>query len=517
MIGRLFASIQPAASRLPQANAEKLLHTLDSYTARKAASGHFTNSNVAYETEIKKLTAVIINAYPALEKPQPPKIRGASVNGDAIPVLSLAPVQNADSQTKWHWMFGRGFTCGDLFLNPRISGPEVDAVCIRPDLARLEIPPVPKDLFHHRFDSIFPYKHSLQPTMNGFLAMSWLGTLLGYDYKSRKWSDESRLLPAHLQDTFEKHRAVHGYNMAGYTRPAVGLFGDTLYIGTKDSGHTIGRMVNGHYQLIASSHRRPAEHPLDELPPSEVIAFFPGFQGSPYAMLRLPDRCEVHDIERRRRVATFMFDSQVSYSGNLAVVSNDYVVAIVDPASEQPRCLMRRPPESGWGERTIQDDLARETTWPWSPIMSGRNVCSGVHGDCLFILKYTGGSAGVSGAGVNTNTNGNMILYCFRPSRREPLEIPLSVDPETLTAFFPKGVDPSFRSSKLGVFAEGLQMSPAGIFFYIRVENPMALGSRGLVPGLLCVTWKQIDDWLLQHGHAPISNRTKPAPAPTSK
>ena len=516
LLGRFLSPHQPAARRLPQASAEKLLQTLNSHAARRAASGKLTNGNTTYETEIRKLTAVIINAYPVLEKPQPANSRGLPANGDAIRVLSLAPVQDENSQVKRHWMLGRGFTFGDLFLNPRILGPEVDAVCMKPDLTRIEIPAVPKDLFHHRFDSSFPNAHSLQPTRNGFLMLSRLGTLLGYDYKERKWSDESRLLPVHLQDIFETHRLAHGYNMAGYTQPTIGLVGDTLYFGTKDSGHTIGRMVNGQYQLIASSHRRPAEHPLDELPPSEVIAFFPGFQGSPYAMLRLPDRCEVHDLDRRRRVATFMFHSRLSFNGNVAVVSNDYMVAVMDPASEKPRCLIRRPPESGWGDRTTQDDLALETTWPWSPVMSGRNVCSGVHGDCLFILKYARGPVGGSRMGVSTNSDDKMNLYCFRPGQREPLEIPLMIDPEALTKFFPKGVDPSSHTSKVEVITESLEMSPAGMFFYIRVENPMALGSRGLAPDLLCVTWKQVDDWLTRHGHPPIGTRSTKgiAPAP---
>ena len=93
------------------------------------------------------------------------------------------------------------------------------------------------------------------------------------------------LFPERLRNTYQEMRAATAPGMRfEYEPPTIGFINNSLYIGTSTDGHTIGRVVDGKYELIASSRRKPAEHPLDEVPPSKITALFPGTNGRPCAL-----------------------------------------------------------------------------------------------------------------------------------------------------------------------------------------------------------------------------------------
>ena len=488
---------------------EKLLLAVKGYAGRVDAKRGLKSGFMLHDTELEGFLAALANAYPILPKSPLSQPRLNAGDGGTIPVGMITVAKATAPKDQRYWVNLGSVDSGDVrLLASRWRSREFGFVAIDQNLKIFEIPPVPESLCPAHSDTPFAPAQVLLAKTAGFLSMTWKGRFLGYDYQSRNWSDESSLLPTHLRNAYEKKQAAGSGAPSHRTRPTVGMINDTLYVATANDGHTIGHMVHGHYELIASSRRRPAEHPVDELPPASVRAMFPGAKGRPYALLAMPDRSEVHDLEQGKRVGTFMAQVEISFQGRIAVISNDYMVATIDPGSEKPNCLMRNPNSSELGDRTIQDDLPRQTTWRWPSILAGNRSRPILRGDCLFFMKFVRAPNDQVGAGFTSRSADKLILLCFKPELREPLEIPLTVHPEALTRFF----DASSSKNQPVINVRGLQSTTAGMFFTFDMAIPTISPSIfPPSPGILYITWKQVDEWLVRHGHAPMCSEGTPA------
>ena len=185
---------------------------------------------------------------------------------------------------------------------------------------------------------------------------------------------------------------------------------------------------------------------------------------------------------------------------------------MIEPDSEKPRCLIRHPPGPHWTEGTVQDDLQRETVWNWPPNLEGTNqLRAAVHGDTLFYLKCARNPDGNARIGSKMAPMDKVSLICFKPGRKEPLEIPLSFQPEAVKPFLAQSADDSLLTYPPEFSSYDLKTTSAGLFFNFNVYPPES-GIVSNSPGLLCVTWKDVNDWLTRHGHTPIGTRTPALP-----
>ena len=122
-------------------------------------------------------------------------------------------------------------------------------------------------------------------------------------------------------------------------------------------------------------------------------------------------------------------------------------------------------------------------------------------------MKNSREAGGPLGSALNGASAGKLTLLCFKPERKEPLEISLNFNREALSPFY----DPPAAEGQLTMNVRDLWATPAGMFFLAGMRNPLFASSDHSSPGFLYVTWKQVDEWLVRHGHAPIRSEDTPA------
>ena len=491
--------------------AEKLVFALEADAARASTTRRATSGNDSWESRhaaaLEGIYAMIIQAYPILKRPVRDQPLATAADSDAIAVGLLTSAKATAPKDRRYWVHsGKVDSSGERFVADHPRPSETGYISVDQNLKITEIPPVPETLFQEPHDYLFlPWQTPLA-MKDGVMSISYFGVLLRYDFQGQKWSDETGLLPEHLRNTYAKHKASGSKMAYEYVRPRVGMINDTLYVATADDGHSIGRITKGQYQLITSSRRRPAEHSVDELPPASVDAMFPGAEGRPYVLLGMRDHSEVHDLERGKKVATFEMQSKVRFDGKAAVIANYFTVAVIAPGPEKPRCLMRIPRSSLPPGRLIHDDSLGEAIWTWPSILSPDQSAPIVHGDSLFFMKNSHGASEQAGSILHSGSAGKLTLLCFKPERKEPLEIPLNFNPEALSPFF----DFPPAEGQLTMNVRDLWVTSAGMFFLAGMRNPLFASSDHSSPGLLYITWKQVNEWLVRHGHARIRSDGTP-------
>ncbi len=190
----------------------------------------------------------------------------------------------------------------------------------------------------------------------------------------------------------------------------------------------------------------------------------------------------------------------------------------MDPVSGNPRALIRRPLAKFRNTNMLDDDLPRETVWDWPkdvPVdfIQGVNFVStacAIRGEHLFMLKCQHSLDGLAMNHTAQPSRDKLTLLCYRPGHREALEIPLTFDAGVLAPFglgggavFSTPLQPEFEVLHL-------KSTSAGIFFNFSARwlRDQRFGSSK--PGLLHIAWKDVNDWLTRHGHAPIRSDATP-------
>jgi hypothetical protein len=229
-------------------------------------------------------------------------------------------------------------------------------------------------------------------------------------------------------------------------------------------------------------------------------------------MLWLSNHTEIHDLELGRKIGSLSAGAKVSFSGSIPIIEDLSVTAAIDPDSGLPRVLMRMPPSKFRNTDMLEDDLARDTAWDWPKDMpvnetigTGRvSVGRAVHGDHLFFLKCTH-SLDFHALSVGDRPSlDKLSLLCFRPGHREALEIPLIFQADVLAKFL-VGESAGVSTPLQPEFdVPNLKATPAGLFFHFSDKWPHEKGFGSSKPGLLHIAWRDVNDWLARHGHAPI-------------
>ena len=508
---------------LPRENALKVSHAIEDYIRRTTGSLQTNNDRNGLSTTPQDLARTIATAYPGLNVPASSQPASSPLASDGIAIRYIHFRTNGTPTAAQPSRIASIIAaCGDRILFKMDSNQQTGFASIDPDCAAAFIPPPPESIFKTPHDIPFPYGHPPVPAKNGFFTVSQYGMLLHYSYQEKKWADETLLFPERLRNTYQEMRAATAPGKHfEYEPPTIGFINNSLYIGTSADGHTIGRVVDGKYELIASSRRKPAEHPLDEVPPSKITALFPDTNGRPCALLTLPDRSEVHDLELRRKIGAFQFHAKACFDGNVPIIGSTYVISALEPSSEKPRNLIRFHSGKDWYERTMQVDSRQQSVWDWPKQISQTDFSMGLvtvgfaaHGDCLFYLKCANSADTHARVALGRPSIAKLTLLCFIPARKEPLEIPLGFQPDAKKNLQMQGAFPSpplHIHTKYDV--ERLQATSAGIFFNCIAPKLSEGSSAEPPPSLLCVTWKDVNDWLTHHGHAPIGTRTPALPA----
>jgi len=352
-------------------------------------------------------------------------------------------------------------------------------VSIRDDLTMELIPPLPEREVQVTTMKLFPAK-------DGFLFLTWEHGMWHYRDHERNWSEVPGI-PHQKQQT-------------------VGIVGDTFYLSqSSDGGRTIGRVKAGRYELISSSRRRPEEHPLDALS-SGAGDFFPGANGRPYVLLGRADAkglpaCELYDLELKKGLVLLNSRTRAIRDGSRTVLWDGCLLAVVDANSEMPKVLIRRPK----GIPFTTDDLPSEAVWEWPSGGPDYVYPGGPHtgyhplmrDERLFVLKDVDRLSKTSPYGAD-----ELSLLCFRPGARNAVEIPLDYHPTEAMQSYTRSGKPVLVRPEI----RGTVWTSTGIFF-----APLRS------PGLLYVTWADVDGWLAKHGDAAKSSATGAGAGPGKK
>ncbi|MEO6788548.1 MAG: hypothetical protein ABI318_20700 [Chthoniobacteraceae bacterium] len=512
---------------LPEENALKTLNAIKGYAGRTSGLPKASNNQNGLHTTPEDLARAITIAYPEFNVPPPSRPTISTLVPDAIPIRYIHSASDGIAAAGRLSHIGNIIAaCGDRILCHSDPLRKNGFVSIAPDLTATYLLPPPESIFKTPHDIPFPYGRPPVPTKDGFFAVTQYGMLLHYSYRDKKWTDESHQFPDQLRNTYQELRAATAPGKRfDYAPPTIGFINDTLYIGTAADGHAIGRVVHGKYELIASSRRQPAEHPVDEVSPSNVAALFPGTNGRPYALLNLSDRSEVYDLELGKKVGIFPMQAKAHFDGKVAVIGTTRFLSTIEPDLEIPRNLIRFHSGKDWYERTVRDNPTVETAWDWPRSITQTDFSMGLvsvgyaaRGDCLFYLKCTRSAGGYARVALERPSMDKLSLLCFIPGRRDPLEIPLGFQPDAKIDSRSQGAipcPPPHINAKYVV--EFLQSTSAGLFFNCYTPKLFEDSPGGNPPSLLCVTWKDVNDWLTRHGHAPIGTRTATGTASPSQ
>lgn len=461
--------LQP--SEISKEAAARLLKTITDYSRRTGTAGSPQDYPGWGCRGPDELARLLISIFRDLNDAPP-----AQPAGDAVPVRYLHLLSSGDPADPSAWVDCRSMTrLGDRLIVSRQD--RKGFFLIGGDLAKEVIPPFPGDEFPIPNLNFFPVK-------DGFLYLRWERGLWHYGYQDQKWSE------------------VPG--VPRQENQIMAVVDDTFFVGrpylTGGQGHTIGRVKAGNYELIASSRRHPAEHPVDALPPSSVHGLFSAANGRPYALLTYANsqtrsgRCELHDLELKKRVALLHYYTRAIRDGANTLLWDSFMLALVEAGSETPRVLIRIP--------TVvqkQDDLPQETVWDWPASEPPRWPPSKpyiryyplIFHDRLFFLKL------IDSLGVARSSEADgFSLLCFQPGTRNAVEIPLSYRPTEAMKSYAKGGKPPALVRPFISSAQAVA-TPTGIFF-----------GPDESPGLLYVTWADVDEWLANHSVAAKSGAT---------
>ncbi|MEO6788081.1 MAG: hypothetical protein ABI318_18300, partial [Chthoniobacteraceae bacterium] len=331
---------------LPRDEARMLQSAIQHYIERLKASGEKVDRTSVFSSQLLDILAVIQHAYPDESTIPAPREIPQNILADAIPLRFLSLEKENAPKDKHYWPRNRSITTDgeNLFveLSPLLGCPLV----VRSDLSRWKIPAVPQELSNKFLDGDKFPNASLIPAEDGLYVQSPRGVLLRYNYGATAWEDISALL-------------------GGHNDRLVGVVKNTLYGANPGDGFTLGQFQNGVFNLIASSRRRPAEHPLDELAGASVNKVFPGGQGRPCAIMLFPNHSEIHDLELKKRLFSLGNTRKFTMSGRTPILEDFSVVVAIDPDSGVPRALIRRPYPKWYNTDILKDDLPPETVWDW--------------------------------------------------------------------------------------------------------------------------------------------------------
>ena len=450
---RTLSNIWFHSHKYPKESVSQLLTAITDYSnkIKKEASPrkwpHATLSNIS------QFANEILEPYPELRETAPSKSAEGAVSIHYVDMPSIGG--------RHRWLGCNSmFRYEDHLVVPSIWSGE-GFVSVGGDLAMDEVPAFPNGAGTGIAGEIFPVQ-------GGFLKQGGGDDLWFYNWNAKNWT------------------AIAGVPYS-LLRQSISFLGDAVFVSQKsndgpEQGHTIGRVKGGKYELIASSRRRPVEHPVDAMPPSEITAIFPGAHGRPYALLShfsetgKPSFCEMHDLEQKQRIATLDYATRAITAGSHTLLWDHYMLARVDDHAEKPVVLFRIPR----GTIKPADKLPRETVWDWP---AGNNSLPHpfLFQDALFCLMS--GSAPNGGMGFS--------LLCFQPGTRNPVEIPLDYQPtEQMKGYTLRKEPPALISPRIST---RVIATPTGVFF-----------GPNYSPGLLYVTWKEVNDWLVRHGSKPV-------------
>lgn len=501
--------------------AASLHSALQRYIARRTAAGQPVEHKTAGDAALSNMVATLQAAYPDIAGPVAPSVAPAKMPpADSVTLrfISVAKQNAPTDRAYWAGTYSTT-TCGDNVLVDRKPSPGYRGgfLEIRPDLSSVEIPAPPSSLFHAP-DFYFDFlSFKFLPSSDGLYEITGNGTFLHYRYASHTWTDASaelgREASAELRGKPLPTNAIVG-NISFRT---VNIVNGIFYTAASEGGFTIGRVKNGAFELIASTRRRPAEHPLDEMNGARVSQVFAGAGGRPCAALAFPDHTEIHDLELRRSICSLSGSSlggyaEVSISGKVPVLEDIKVVAVIDPDTGSPRTLIRRSYTRLRNFGMLDDDLPLETVWDWPSDLSvdsaqdvnGVTIARAVHGDHLFVLKCQHSLDFAALNKLDLPSHDVLTLLCYRPGHRDPLEIPLAFD-ATVLAPFGLGVGAKSAMPLQPEFAVShVRATSAGLFFQFNDRWLPENGKKTPKPGLLHLAWKDVDDWLVRHGQAAI-------------
>lgn len=261
-----------------------------------------------------------------------------------------------------------------------------------------------------------------------------------------------------------------------------------LYRNSSFLQHFIARYSNGAWSWIASSNRRPAQHPFDEVAPRSLLQIFPGPQGKPMLLTEYPSMRdhEVLDLETGKRIAALQWDGIYQRSGDMPlhweVRSGEITHTFAfDPTREKPRMLFRNPSQyvaKEWDKVTPEFDCRKEEC-------QGEVIAPVIHGGRLWLLKWERPSGSLK-------YDPNLLrLVGFDLNTRKSVVVPLKYAvPDAIRGMnFGNGMD----FSKPRIHGESLTATSDALFFAPGHEDP---SMSGISPVLFHVRWAEVNAWI---------------------
>lgn len=497
-----FLSAQQIAdhgSYISQESAGKLLLAIKSYVNRTNNQGntpaqpriqelrnraHGYPAN--YFSMFDKLAKAIGTAYPDLKTNLSDRIETVS---DAVSIRFLDTTPDYAPTDARMWLSDIA-ECGNRILGTHEVNYHMGYVIIDQNLTKTFIPRIPKYLSKTgERPSISPIVNTpIMRTADGFSTIfSFVDSHQYFHFsdQNNKWTKD---------DIIDQQQPQ-----------VMGMVNHTLYIGSSSNGHVIARVKDGKCELIVSSRRRPVEHPLDALEPAKVCALFPGFQERPYALLKTAGGSEVYDLELKKKVATFNgnIDSCKAVNETTSFLSGGPFCIKMDSNSEKPRFLIK-PPKDNPSSKDIMND---KSDWDWPQVIKGGKQKLGkpvFYGDHLFVLSDVHNLLDLQ------TPNGDLSILCYQPGQRNPVAIPLIFQPNVIMKNYVEGTDGRRKFINPKVIAEKLLATSAGLFFKCHANAEFLPEDGGInsdpgAPGILYVTWNDVNNWLTKQGCVPVA------------